>query len=57
MSETNNEIRVTNVSKKVKKDLINIAKYNGLTLTQFLKLKFREIVDNTPEHMKKEYEY
>jgi hypothetical protein len=51
--ENQNEIRVRGVSGRVAGDLQNIAKNTGITLTDFLKFKFREIVESYPPHMKK----
>jgi len=50
--EKESDIRITNPSPQVKEELKNIAKYEGVTLTQFLKPKLRAIVDSYPEEIK-----
>jgi hypothetical protein len=53
MAEGNGEIRVTLVPDQLKQDLINIAKNKGMTLSSYLKLKYREIRNSEPEAMLK----
>jgi len=48
----NNEIRITSVPPKIKEDLKNIAKNEGISLAHLLKPKLREIRDSYPERMR-----
>lgn len=47
-----NEIRLRGVSEKLIEDLSNISKNLGITISQMLKPKIREIVESYPEKMK-----
>jgi len=47
-----NEIRITNIPPEVLKDLRNIAKNSGITLSAFLKPKLRKITAEYPAEMK-----
>ena len=47
------EIRITGVNPDLKIQIENIAAYKGVPASAFLRLQLREIVDATPEHMKK----
>jgi len=47
-----NEIRITNIPPEVLKDLRNIAKNSGITLSAFLKPKLRKITAEYPPEMK-----
>lgn len=47
------EIRIRGVAPSMKQDINNIAGNLGITVTDFLKPKLREIVDQAPEHLKR----
>ena len=47
------EIRITGVNPDLKIQIENIAAYKGVPASAFLRLQLREIVDATPEHMKR----
>ena len=50
--EWDTEIRVKGVSEKTKTDIVNIAKNSGVTISQLLKPKIREIADSYPDKMR-----
>jgi hypothetical protein len=52
MAKKYNEIRITNVPNDLKEQLENIAKYQGLTLSQSLKPVLREYVNTKPENVR-----
>lgn len=52
MAKKYNEIRITNVPEDLKEQLENIAKYQGLTLSQSLKPVLREYVNTKPENVR-----
>jgi|GEM_PF-1551016 len=53
MKRNYTEVRTRGVSPRVAMELHNICKNLGVSVSDFLKPKLREIVDSYPEHMKK----
>lgn len=51
-NESGKVLFIPNMPDKLKEDLISISKNMGITLSQFLKMKLREIRDSYPEHMR-----
>ena len=53
--ESRPEIRIRGVSENMPQQLENIARNSGYdTRNDFLKVKLREIVNNAPEHLKRD---
>lgn len=52
MNKLDSEIRITNVSHKMKSELKNIARHYGLSMSSFLKPKVRELIDSHPIHIR-----
>lgn len=48
------EIRITNVNPDIVRQLKNIAKNLDTNIVDWLKPKIRQIVDNEPDHLKKD---
>ena len=48
------EIRLRNVSPKLKIELVNIAKNQGTSLGALIKPYLRKIIDDHPSHMRQE---
>lgn len=51
--EGTKEIRIYGIQPSVAQTLENIADNLGVTVTQYLKPKIRDIVDSAPDHLKK----
>lgn len=52
------EVRIKGVSENTHQQICNISDHLGVTISQFLRPKLREIIDSYPEHMRtppKEY--
>jgi hypothetical protein len=47
------EFRVKGVSNQLFDDVRTISKNMGITMSGFLKAKIREVVDSTPDHLRK----
>lgn len=52
MAEQKNKLQITNVNKDIEVQLRNIAKYNGVSVSQLLKPELRKFVDSFPEHIR-----
>jgi hypothetical protein len=46
------EIPITNVNPKVKQELKNIARYEGITVSQLLRPELRQLANKYPEHVR-----
>jgi hypothetical protein len=46
------EIPITNVNPQVKQELKNIARYEGITVSQLLRPELRQIANKYPEHIR-----
>jgi hypothetical protein len=46
------EIPITNVNPQVKQELKNIARYEGITVSQLLRPELRLITSKYPEHIR-----
>lgn len=56
-AERQNEIRIRDISPSVKQDLDNIASNMGVTLSQLMRPKLREIADSYPDHLKRQPDF
>lgn len=51
-NEDKREVRVQGVSNHVRQELKNIADHLGVSRNDFIKLKYGEIINSYPEHMR-----
>lgn len=49
---TDNELRIRNVSPQVMRELDNIAANIGIPESAFIKMELRKVADSYPDHMK-----
>ena len=50
------EIRIRNIPKKIKSDLINISDHTGETMSALLRPVVKEFIDSFPDHYKEPME-
>lgn len=56
MSRNHNEVRIRGVGNALKKEVENISKNLGISVSQLLKPVLRTFVDGQPEKLKREYQ-